>query len=224
MGYLSLYFDVTDKNVFILGTGEVALRRAGRFLDKGANVKLAGDNLDEEILAKGAKLVKIHTNKSEDNCQNSDYFEENKNIVKAEVEKSDIVVIATGDYALADYVSSIANNKLVNRADDPVDGNIIVPTSFYIGDVEFSIYTGGKSPLMAKYLRKKIQKIITDKDILEIELQNYGRELLKNKVKSSKRRREILYELLDNQNIIKLLEDENLSQAKEEVKKYINNL
>lgn len=224
MGYLSLYFDVTDKNVFILGTGEVALRRAGRFLDKGANVKLAGDSLDEEILAKGGKLVKIHTDKTEDNCQNSDYFEDNKNIVKVEVEKSDIVVIATGDYALADYVSSIANNKLVNRADDPADGNIIVPTSFYIGDVEFSIYTGGKSPLMAKYLRKKIQKIITDRDILEIELQNYGRELLKNKVKSSKRRREILYELLDNQNIIKLLEDENLSQAKEEVKKYINNL
>lgn len=224
MGYLSLYFDVTDKNVFILGTGEVALRRAGRFLDKGANVKLAGDSLDEEILAKGGKLVKIHTDRSEDNCQNSDYFEDNKNIVKVEVEKSDIVVIATGDYALADYVSSIANNKLVNRADDPFVGNIIVPTSFYIGDVEFSIYTGGKSPLMAKYLRKKIQKIITDRDILEIELQNYGRELLKNKVKSSKRRREILYELLDNQNIIKLLEDENLSQAKEEVKKYINNL
>lgn len=224
MAYLSLYFDVTDKNVFILGTGEVALRRAGRFLDKGANVKLAGDSLDEEILAKGGKLVKIHTDKTEDNCQNSDYFEENKNIVKAEVEKSDIIVIATGDYALADYVSSIANNKLVNRADDPADGNIIVPTSFYIGDVEFSIYTGGKSPLMAKYLRKKIQKIITDRDILEIELQNYGRELLKNKVKSSKRRREILYELLEDQNIIKLLEDENLLQAKEEVKKYINNL
>lgn len=224
MTYLSLYFDVTDKNVFILGTGEVALRRAGRFLDKGANVKLAGDSLDEEILAKGGKLVKIHTDKTEDNCQNSDYFEENKNIVKAEVEKSDIIVIATGDYALADYVSSIANNKLVNRADDPADGNIIVPTSFYIGDVEFSIYTGGKSPLMAKYLRKKIQKIITDRDILEIELQNYGRELLKNKVKSSKRRREILYELLEDQNIIKLLEDENLLQAKEEVKKYINNL
>ncbi len=224
MAYLSLYFDVTDKNVFILGTGEVALRRAGRFLDKGANVKLAGDSLDEEILAKGGKLVKIHMDKSEDTCQNSDYFEENKNIVKVEVEKSDIVVIATGDYALADYVSSIAHNKLVNRADNPSDGNIIVPTSFYIGDVEFSIYTGGKSPLMAKYLRKKIQKIITDRDILEIELQNYGRELLKNKVKSSKRRREILYELLEDQNIIKLLEDENLLQAKEEVKKYINNL
>ncbi|WP_295722865.1 bifunctional precorrin-2 dehydrogenase/sirohydrochlorin ferrochelatase [uncultured Methanobrevibacter sp.] len=224
MGYLSLYFDVTSKNVFILGTGEVALRRAAKFLDKGANVKLAGDSLDADILTKGAKLVKIHTDKSGDNHQNSDFFNENKNIVKVEVEKSDIVVIATEDYALADYVSSISHNKLVNRADDPLDGNIIVPTSFYIGDVEFSIYTGGKSPLMAKYLRKKIQNIITDRDILEIELQNYGRELLKNNVKSSKRRREILYELLDNQKIIKLLDEENLSQAKEEVKKYINNL
>ncbi len=222
MSYLSLYLDVTDKNVFILGTGEVALRRAGRFLDKGANVKLAGDSLDEEFLDKGAKLVKIHADKSDN--KSTDALEENKKIVKTEVESSDIVVIATADYALADYVSSIADNKLLNRADDPFDGNIIVPTSFYIGDVEFSIYTGGKSPLMAKHLRKKIQKIITDKDIMEIELQDFARSLLKEKISSSKRRREVLYEILENENIIKLLEDENIDKAKEEVEKYIDDL
>ena len=166
MSYLSLYFDVTDKNIFILGTGEVALRRAGKFLDKGANVKLAGANLDDEIISKGAKFVKIHTDKSELNFSDG-LIEENKNIIKREVEQSDIVVIATGDYSLADYVCEISGDKLVNRADKPFDGNVIVPTSFYIGDVEFSIYTGGKSPLMAKYLRQKIQNIITDYDVFD---------------------------------------------------------
>ena len=34
MGVTPLYLEVEDKNVFILGTGEVATRRANRFLDK----------------------------------------------------------------------------------------------------------------------------------------------------------------------------------------------
>lgn len=52
-------------------------------------------------------------------------------------------------------------------------------SSFNIGDVEISIFTNGKSPLMARQLRKKIQSIITEEDILEIELQDYSRKLLK---------------------------------------------
>ena len=223
MSYLSLYFDVTDKNIFILGTGEVATRRANKFLNHGANVKLAGANLDDEIISKGAKFVKIHTDKSELNFSDG-LIEENKNIIKREVEQSDIVVIATGDYSLADYVCEISGDKLVNRADKPFDGNVIVPTSFYIGDVEFSIYTGGKSPLMAKYLRQKIQNIITDYDVFEIELQSYARELLKSKVSSSKRRREILYEIFDNPEFIRVFNDKNMIKAKEEVRKYIEDL
>ena len=38
MGVTPLYLEVEDKNVFILGTGEVATRRANRFLDKGAKL------------------------------------------------------------------------------------------------------------------------------------------------------------------------------------------
>ena len=49
MDWTSLYFKTSNLNVFILGTGEVASRRANKFLDHGANVKLAGNSLSDDL-------------------------------------------------------------------------------------------------------------------------------------------------------------------------------
>ena len=48
MDWTSLYFKTSNLNVFILGTGEVASRRANKFLDHGANVRLAGNSLSDD--------------------------------------------------------------------------------------------------------------------------------------------------------------------------------
>ena len=98
MDWTSLYLKTANLNVFILGTGEVATRRANKFLDHGANVKLAGDVLDKELINKGAVLASV------DDVVNL-------------VQWSDVVVIASGDRELSDYVSKIAEDKLLNRAD-----------------------------------------------------------------------------------------------------------
>ena len=99
MSWLSLYFDVKDKNIFVLGTGEVATRRAIRFLDKGANLVLAGDKLNNLLVEKGAKLIKIYTNLYVfDEDTQIKYMESNKKLIKREVEKADFIIIATGDY------------------------------------------------------------------------------------------------------------------------------
>ena len=182
MDWTSLYFKTSGLNVFILGTGEVASRRANRFLDHGACVRLAGNDLSEELFDKGAELYSTDD-------------------VDELVNWCDIVVVASGDGELSDYVSKIAGDKLINRADYPDKGNIIVPTSFSIGDVEISIFTNGKSPLMARQLRKKIQSIISDEDILEIELQDYARVQLKEIIPDQKERRNCLYEIFEDENI-----------------------
>ncbi|MBR6994074.1 MAG: bifunctional precorrin-2 dehydrogenase/sirohydrochlorin ferrochelatase [Methanobrevibacter sp.] len=200
MDWTSLYLKTSDLNVFILGTGEVATRRANKFLDHGANVKLAGTQISEDLECKGAVL-----------CSTDD--------VDDLVEWSDLVVVASGDEKLSDYVCEIAKDKLVNRADIPQKGDIIVPTSFNIGEIEISIFTNGKSPLMARQLRKKIQSIITEDDILEIELQDYARSLLKNKVENQKERREYLYEIFENEKINDLIKDRKIDEAKD----YIDN-
>lgn len=195
MDWTSLYFKTSDLNVFILGTGEVATRRANKFLAHGANVKLAGNNLDDELVSKGASLVSI-------------------NDVEKFVQWSDVVIIASGDRELSNHVSKLAKNKLLNRADFPDGGNIIVPTSFNIGDVEISIFTNGKSPLMARHLRKKIQSVITKEDILEIEIQDYARKLLKSKVHNQKKRKNCLYQIFNNNHIRELIDDQKINEAK----------
>ena len=201
MDWTSIYLKTSDLNVFILGTGEVATRRANKFLDHGANVKLAGSDLLPELIDKGAKLC------SEDDVDDL-------------VEWSDLVVVASGDEDLSEYVSKISGDKLINRADYPYDGNVIVPTSFNIGDVEISIFTNGKSPLMARQLRKKIQSIITDEDIMKIELQDYARLKLKESIGNQKDRRKYLYEIFEDEKINDLIENKQIDEAKD----YINNL
>ena len=131
-----------------------------------------------------------------------------------------MVVIASGDEELSDYVSKIARDKLINRADFPQKGDIIVPTSFEIGDVEISIFTNGKSPLMARQLRKKIQSIISREDILEIELQGYARSILKETTEDQKVRRKYLYEIFEDEKINGFIKNNQIDEAK----MYIDNL
>ena len=78
MDWTSIYYKTSNLNVFILGTGEVATRRANRFLDHGANVKLAGNDLSKELEDKGAVLC---------STQNVDEL----------VEWAELVVVASGD-------------------------------------------------------------------------------------------------------------------------------
>ena len=201
MDWTSLYLKTQDLNVFILGTGEVATRRANKFLDHGACVRMVGNEISSELTEKGADLF----------CGDE---------IDELVDWADLVVVASGDEELSDYVSSISGDKLINRADYPLEGNVIVPTSFNIGDVEISIFTNGKSPLMARQLRKKIQSVITDEDILEIELQDYARTKLKKLIKNQKKRKEYLYYIFEDKQLAKFISDSNIDEAKI----YIDNL
>lgn len=198
MGWTSLFLNTTDKNVFILGSGEVAHRRAKKFIEGNSKVILVGNNVTQELLDNGAILEKDNSNEN----------------LKKLVDWSDIVVIASGNQELNEYVSSISGEKLLNRADYPEKGNLIVPTSFYIEDIEISIFTNGKSPLMARELRKKIQKLITNEDILQIKLQEYARDILKKKIDNQKNRKKYLYQILNNNDIKDLLKMEKLEEAK----------
>ncbi len=205
MDWTSLYLKTSNLNVFILGTGEVATRRANKFLDHGANVRLAGSQLDSQLLSKGAVLYST---------------DEIDDLVRW----SDLVVVASADEEMCEYVCEIAQDKLVNRADLPQKGDVIVPTSFNIGEIEISIFTNGKSPLMARQLRKKIQSIITEEDILEIELQGYARTVLKQSLKNQKDRREVLYKIFENDTINNLIKNNQIDDAKDYIDKMIRGL
>ena len=201
MGWSSLFLKMNNKKVLIIGTGEVGKRRAERFLKEGAEVILVGKNISDELKEKGA------------------IFKNSDNIIDL-VNWADIVVIASGDAKLNSYVSSISGEKLLNRADFPEKGNLIVPTSFYIDDVQISIFTNGKSPLMARNLRKKIQSSITNEDIIHIKLQDYSRNILKKDIPNQKDRKEFLEGIFKDEKIKEFINNNQIKEAKT----YINTL
>ncbi|MCD7782095.1 MAG: bifunctional precorrin-2 dehydrogenase/sirohydrochlorin ferrochelatase [Methanosphaera sp.] len=206
MGLTSLFLEMSNKNVLIVGTGSVGIRRSNRFLDADANVtiitKHIDENMKEELLSKGAHFH------SEDEL---DYL----------LDWCDLVVVATNDLELNEKISLKASNKLVNCASDISLSNVIVPSTFDIGSVTISLYTGSKSPLMAKELRKKIQSIITEEDILNIELQEYIRNHLKTCVDSQVDRKAYMEKLNEDPTVKEYISNHDLESAKNYVDKYI---
>jgi precorrin-2 dehydrogenase/sirohydrochlorin ferrochelatase len=205
MGWTPLYLNMAEKKVLIVGSGEVGSRRCERFLDAGAKVVLIGDHVNDDLVQLGAIVKSI---------DELDHW----------IDWADIVVAASGDHELNNRVGEISGNKLINRADNPNDGNLIVPSSFFIGDVQICIFTGGKSPLMSKELRKKIQKVIKPEDIYQLELQYYARNILKQNIDDQKTRREYLYKILEDLKIKELLNKGDLESAKKHAKLIIDTI
>lgn len=195
MSWTPLFLNMKDKKVLIVGSGEVGSRRARRFLEADAQVIILGKQILPELLDQGAAL------KPPDKASKW-------------ISWADLVVVASADQQLNQQITDLAGDKLINRADQPDEGNVIVPSSFFIGDVQISIFTQGKSPLMARELRKKIEKVITKEDVLQLDLQNFTRNLLKDKVEGQKNRREYLYHLLNDEKIKNLLKEGKLEDAK----------
>jgi len=203
MSWTPLILQMDNKNILIVGAGEVGSRRARRFIEANANVVIIGKNVPKDLLELGV------VSKPQDELDEW-------------LKWSEIVIVATNDHKLNDYVAEIAGDKLLNRADFPEEGNLIVPSSFSIGDVQLSIFTSCKSPLMAKELRKKIQRIITPEDILHLELQDYARNILKQKIEDQKKRRTYLYEILNDEIIREYIKVGNIEDAKKRVRQKLD--
>lgn len=202
MKVTSLFLDMENKNVLIVGTGQVGIRRARRFLDANARVSIVTHDIDydikREFINKGAKF---HGDDELDNL----------------IKECDLVIAATDNQKLNKEISLKAKDKLVNCASDISLSNVIVPSTFNIGSVTVSLYTDSKSPLMARQLRKKIQSIITETDILNIELQEYVRTILKKEVLKQEDRKKYMTLINEDEYVQELLNQKKLEEAEKYV-------
>ncbi len=192
MAWTPLYMDMDGKRVFVLGSGEVGMRRARRFLEAGAEVVVAGPPAELE----GARFVEM---------DNLEYW----------VEWADLVVVASPDRELNDRVASLAGKRLLNRADSPLEGDVIVPSTFMVGDVSISIFTGTRSPLMARYLRERIQDAIQTEDLLMIEVQDRVRRKIREEFDDHRVRRRILYRISEDPELKEYLKKQDTEAALE---------
>ncbi|MDD3984377.1 MAG: bifunctional precorrin-2 dehydrogenase/sirohydrochlorin ferrochelatase [Methanobacterium sp.] len=203
MGWTPLFLEMEDKKVLIVGSGEVGKRRTIRFLKAGANVVIVGNHVSNYLSDLGVAIKPVEE-------------------INNWIEWADIVITASADHELNQKVADLSGHKLVNRADHPNKGNLIVPSSFFIGDVQICIFTGGKSPLMSKELRKKIEKVISPENVMQLELQSFARNMLKERLDDQKKRRSILYNILEDPNIKKFLTNGKFEDAKDYVNRMID--
>lgn len=185
--FLPLMLDLTGKEVVIFGGGKVGERKASFFCTASRVTVISREftpELDKLSKKRKIKLIKVR------DLTDVEILMHMKNAF--------IVIPATSDAILNDNIASVAyrSGKLVNRVDET--GDVIVPSVIRQGDIVIGISTLGNSPALSKYIRKRLEEVITPEFSQMAKLQNEIREMLKSHVKEQKERSEILWNIIND--------------------------
>ncbi|MEA1870094.1 MAG: bifunctional precorrin-2 dehydrogenase/sirohydrochlorin ferrochelatase, partial [Euryarchaeota archaeon] len=114
------------------------------------------------------------------------------------IEDAFLVIPATDDPAYNEHLSDIASRQgvLVNRVDDL--GDVIIPSVIACGDIVIGISTLAHSPALSRYIRGRIEEVITPEYADMARLQSEVREYLKGKVPDQATRQQVLWAILED--------------------------
>ena len=208
--------NLEGKFVAVVGGGTEACRKTLDFLDAGAKILVVSNSFSKGITELGA-AQKICLRKEE--IQDADVF------IKGLDPKPFVVVAVTNDHELNAQLFKSARSVgcIVYSPDNPSHSDIAIPAVAKVGDVKIAVSTSGKSPAMASVLRKRVENTITHEDLLQIELQEQMREVLKQTVADQKTRKAILYQIIEDAAVKELLEKDKFEDAKEKALETIKN-
>ncbi|MDW0294383.1 MAG: bifunctional precorrin-2 dehydrogenase/sirohydrochlorin ferrochelatase [Nitrososphaeraceae archaeon] len=202
--------NVNNKKAVVIGGGTEGLRKVHGLLDQGCEITVITSRLNKELRSmshdRKIKLIKRRIKDATVLDKFNDIF---------------LILAATDDRRL--------NRKLVGKgrtmgafvyaADDPLMSDFSY-TSLVNNEglVQVAISTSGKSPIMARKIRMKaermLNKVISESDISNIILQEFARKMAKEKISTVKERKEFLYSLIKDKNIQYLLRSNKLDEAK----------
>ena len=202
--------NVNNKKAVVIGGGTEGLRKVHGLLDQGCEITVITSRLNKELRSmshdRKIKLIKRRIKDATFLDKFNDIF---------------LILAATDDRQL--------NRKLVEKgrtmgafvyaADDPLMSDFSYTSLVNIdGLVQVAISTSGKSPIMARKIRMKaermLNKVISESDISNIILQEFARKMAKEKISTVKERKEFLYSLIKDKNIQYLLRSNKLGEAK----------
>ncbi len=200
--------NLMGKNVIVFGGGTVAERRIVKLINSGAKVKAVSKDFTNP-------LKKLSTEKDELELVQ---IQLDGNNIREFLKDVDLVLIATNNKDLNDIIEkeTKALGKLVNRADKLADFSI--PATLELGGATIAISTGGRSPAVAKLIKGRMKRAITEEDILQVEIQELARERLKRHVQGQNKRKRILKEIMNSPELLQLLNKGDIKTAKKEVK------
>jgi precorrin-2 dehydrogenase / sirohydrochlorin ferrochelatase len=202
--------NVKGKHAVVIGGGTEGIRKVRGLSGQDCKITVISNRVNRFLIEQAAlgkiKLVKakLHDASILDNYR--DAF---------------LVLAATNDREL--------NRKLVERgrligafvyaADDPAVSDFSYASIVNIeGVVQVGISTSGKSPLMARKIRIKVEqvlrKIIRKTDIENAKLQEFARQAARPYIKTVGERKEFLYSVIKNRRIQNLIKEDRIEDAK----------
>ncbi|MCS4542266.1 MAG: bifunctional precorrin-2 dehydrogenase/sirohydrochlorin ferrochelatase [Euryarchaeota archaeon] len=204
---LLVFFNLTGKNVTIIGGGPVSERKAKKFLKAGAKVKVISSSFTSGLNKLKKKLELINASVGEQ-----------VSIAQA-IKGADIVIAATNNSELNEKITKTAQRakKLVNRADDIASCDIVIPAIARIGDIQIGIYTQGKSPALSRFLRQRIEKSIKREDIFLLDLLSKARKM--GKLINQRKRNSFYQKILNDPQTLALIKKRKIKAAQLRVRK-----
>lgn len=140
--FFPFMIDVGEKNILVIGGGNVSLRKCMLFLDYGARITVISPKLDPGFDVFKDRITHI--------CDV--YREEYLTDAFALIAASDDVEV---NRRAADRAKALGIP--VNAVDDPENCSFFIPAVVRRGDLSIGISTGGKSPALAGQIRRQLE-------------------------------------------------------------------
>jgi precorrin-2 dehydrogenase/sirohydrochlorin ferrochelatase len=147
MRYFPVLLDLQARRCVVVGGGRVAERKIRNLRKAGAAVTVVSPRLTSALEGlKGAKGIEHRR----------------RTYRTGDLKKAFLAIAATDDPRTNEKVfrEASARGIPVNAVDDPLHCTFIVPAVISRGDLLIAISTGGRSPALAKALRKKLEREI----------------------------------------------------------------
>ena len=206
--------NLKGRNILVIGAGMEGVKRIKSLSNQDCKIIIVSETVNEslyEIEGKNNPIIIIRR-KIED-----------PNIID---EFSDIFIVfaSTNDPFLNKKIIARAKEKgiLSYSIDDASSSDFFFTSIINIDEtIQIAISTSGKSPLMSKIIRDRIENaiknIIGKKDTDNIKIQEFAREHVRNYIKNQHERRMFLYSLVDDQEIQELVAKNNMNKVKERI-------
>jgi siroheme synthase-like protein len=178
-----------------------------KLLERGAQITVVSRVFSEGLLGLGEK--------GEIELIEAD-LDEAPSVIPDCVSKAEVVIAATNSPEINATISQAARDEgiLVCAVDMPELSDFYFPAVAQKGSIRVGICTDGKSPLMSKLIKEKIQASLTDEDALGVDLQAYARSIAKTRILGSGNRRDALYKVARDPEIQRSLAKGDLPGAK----------
>ncbi|HJS65312.1 MAG TPA: bifunctional precorrin-2 dehydrogenase/sirohydrochlorin ferrochelatase [Nitrososphaeraceae archaeon] len=210
--------NLNGKNVLVIGGGVEGYRKVRGLLGQNCKITVVSDRVNYNLrtLSDEGKINLIKQKITDTNVLDNfkDVF---------------LVLAATDDRDLNRKIveKGRLSRSFVYAADDPDVSDFSYASVINIeGIMQVAISTYGKSPIMARRLRIKaeriLRRIITKADIDNTKLQEFARIQARPIINTVSERKKFLYSLIRDENIQTLIKDSRMEEAKTLTLKLLN--